>query len=97
MRFTRLATRGWKGLFKFTDGLAINFEQLPEGLIAITGENGSGKTSALEAAFAICAAVQDALCNHGGAIVWDSCNPYNRVWEMLNDSAKGAHVQVVGP
>lgn len=32
---------------------------------------------------AICAAVQDALRGHGDAIVWDSCNPYHRVWEML--------------
>jgi 2-furoyl-CoA dehydrogenase large subunit len=34
---------------------------------------------------AVCAAVQDALRGHGDAIVWDSCNPYHRVWEMLND------------
>ena len=32
---------------------------------------------------AICAAVQDALRGHGDAIVWDSHNPYRRVWEML--------------
>ena len=32
---------------------------------------------------AICSAVQDALRGHGDAIVWDSCNPYHRVWEML--------------
>jgi CO/xanthine dehydrogenase Mo-binding subunit len=32
---------------------------------------------------AICAAVQDALRGHGDAIVWDSHNPYHRVWEML--------------
>ncbi len=36
---------------------------------------------------AICAAVQDALRGHGDAVVWDSCNPYRRVWEMLNDPA----------
>jgi 2-furoyl-CoA dehydrogenase large subunit len=44
---------------------------------------------------AVCAAVQDALREHGGAIVWDSSNPYHRVWEMLNDPSKGARVQVV--
>jgi len=32
---------------------------------------------------AVCAAIQDALRSRGGAIVWDSCNPYHRVWEML--------------
>ncbi|MDE3025988.1 MAG: molybdopterin-dependent oxidoreductase, partial [Acidobacteriota bacterium] len=32
---------------------------------------------------AVCAAVQDALRGHGDAIVWDSHNPYRRVWEML--------------
>jgi 2-furoyl-CoA dehydrogenase large subunit len=44
---------------------------------------------------AICAAVQDALRAHGGAIVFDSSNPYHRVWELLNDPSKGARVQVV--
>jgi CO/xanthine dehydrogenase Mo-binding subunit len=45
---------------------------------------------------AVCAAVQDALRAHGGAKVWDSANPYHRVWEMLNkpDEA-GARVSVV--
>jgi CO/xanthine dehydrogenase Mo-binding subunit len=33
---------------------------------------------------AVCSALQDAL---GGAIVYDSCNPYWRVWEMLQDPA----------
>jgi 2-furoyl-CoA dehydrogenase large subunit len=32
---------------------------------------------------AVCAALQDALRGHGGAVVWDSANPYHRVWEML--------------
>ncbi len=45
---------------------------------------------------AVCAAVQDALRARGGAIVWDSCNPYNRVWEMLQDPAgAGGSVSVV--
>jgi 2-furoyl-CoA dehydrogenase large subunit len=30
---------------------------------------------------AVCAAIQDAT----GAIVYDSWNPYHRVWELLND------------
>jgi 2-furoyl-CoA dehydrogenase large subunit len=33
---------------------------------------------------AVCAAVQDALRGHGDALVWDSANPYHRVWEMLS-------------
>jgi len=37
---------------------------------------------------AVCAAVQDALRSAGGAIVYDSHNPYHRVWEMLRDPAK---------
>ena len=32
---------------------------------------------------AVCAAIQDALRGHGDAIVYDSWNPYQRVWEML--------------
>jgi hypothetical protein len=33
----------------------------------------------------ICAGIQDALRAAGGAIVYDSHNPYHRVWEMLQD------------
>jgi 2-furoyl-CoA dehydrogenase large subunit len=33
---------------------------------------------------AVCAAVQDAMRGHGDAIVYDSWNPYARVWELLN-------------
>jgi 2-furoyl-CoA dehydrogenase large subunit len=33
---------------------------------------------------AVCAALQDALRGNGDAIVYDSWNPYQRVWEMLN-------------
>jgi 2-furoyl-CoA dehydrogenase large subunit len=33
---------------------------------------------------AVCAALQDAL---GGVLVYDSCNPYWRVWETLQDPA----------
>jgi 2-furoyl-CoA dehydrogenase large subunit len=41
----------------------------------------------------VCAALQDAL---GGAIVYDSCNPYWRVWEMLQDpGATRERVEVV--
>jgi len=33
---------------------------------------------------AVCAALQNALGDRGeGPIVWRSCNPYNRVWDML--------------
>jgi 2-furoyl-CoA dehydrogenase large subunit len=32
---------------------------------------------------AVCAAVQDALRAHGGAIVADSANPYHKVWDKL--------------
>jgi 2-furoyl-CoA dehydrogenase large subunit len=45
---------------------------------------------------AVCAAVQDALRGHGDAIVWDSANPYHRVWEMLERPAEtGGRVSVV--
>ena len=40
--------------------------------------------------------VQDALRGNGGALVYDSCNPYHRVWEMLNDPSTGARVEVAG-
>jgi CO/xanthine dehydrogenase Mo-binding subunit len=41
----------------------------------------------------VCSALQDAL---GGAIVYDSCNPYWRVWEMLQDpDATRERVEVV--
>jgi hypothetical protein len=43
---------------------------------------------------AVCAAVQDALRAHGGAKVYDSCNPYHRVWEMLREPSTGAKVEV---
>jgi CO/xanthine dehydrogenase Mo-binding subunit len=34
---------------------------------------------------AVCAALQDALRPAGRPIVYDSSNPYHRVWEMLSD------------
>jgi CO/xanthine dehydrogenase Mo-binding subunit len=34
---------------------------------------------------AVCAAIQDALRPLGGPIVTDSCNPPNRVWELIRD------------
>ena len=45
---------------------------------------------------AVCAAIQDALRGHGDAIVYDSHNPYHRVWELLQhpESARGL-VEVV--
>jgi 2-furoyl-CoA dehydrogenase large subunit len=33
---------------------------------------------------AVCAAIQDALAEHGKPIVWDSHNPYHRVWELMS-------------
>ena len=45
---------------------------------------------------AVCAAIQDALRGHGDAIVWDSGNPYRRVWEMLQKPEETrARVEVV--
>jgi CO/xanthine dehydrogenase Mo-binding subunit len=42
---------------------------------------------------AVCSALQDAL---GGAIVYDSCNPYWRVWELLQEpEASRKRVEVV--
>jgi 2-furoyl-CoA dehydrogenase large subunit len=44
---------------------------------------------------AICAALQDALREAGAPVVYDSCNPYHRVWELLSDpAASRARVQV---
>jgi CO/xanthine dehydrogenase Mo-binding subunit len=43
------------------------------------GEGGGAGISA------VCAAIQDALREAGGAIVYDSCNPYWRVWELLRE------------
>lgn len=42
------------------------------------GEGGGG------AIHAVCAAIQDALRPAGGPIVYDSHNPYHRVWELLS-------------
>ena len=36
---------------------------------------------------AVCAALQDALKNAGGAIIHDSHNPYHRVFSILQDPA----------
>jgi 2-furoyl-CoA dehydrogenase large subunit len=43
---------------------------------------------------AVCAAIQDALRGHGDAMVWDSHNPYRRVWELLAHPDRGARVTV---
>ena len=44
----------------------------------------------------MCAAIQDALRGNGDAIVWDSSNPYRRVWEMLSSpDTAGGRVSVV--
>jgi len=43
----------------------------------------------------ICSAIQDALRPAGRPIVYDSCNPYHRVWEMLRDpESTRANVEV---
>jgi hypothetical protein len=46
------------------------------------GEGGGAGLSA------VCSALQNALRSAGGAIVYDSCNPYWRVWELMSDPAK---------
>jgi 2-furoyl-CoA dehydrogenase large subunit len=53
------------------------------------GEGGGGGIHA------ICAAIQDALRPAGRPIVYDSCNPYQRVWELLRDpESTRANVEV---
>jgi 2-furoyl-CoA dehydrogenase large subunit len=43
----------------------------------------------------ICSAIQDALRPAGRPIVYDSCNPYHRIWEMLQDpESTRANVEV---
>jgi 2-furoyl-CoA dehydrogenase large subunit len=55
------------------------------------GEGGGAGLSA------VCSALQDALKSRGGAIVWDSCNPPHRVWEMLQSPEQSrANVRVEG-
>ena len=46
---------------------------------------------------AVCAALQDALRPAGAPIVYDSCNPPHRVWELLQRSRREprARVEVV--
>ena len=44
---------------------------------------------------AVCAAIQDALKERGRPVVYDSFNPYHRVWELLSDpEASRARVRV---
>jgi len=44
----------------------------------------------------ICSAIQDALRPVGRPIVYDSCNPYHRIWEMIRDpESTRANVEVV--
>lgn len=49
----RLETLALKGVGPFTDEVRLDLRALPPGLIAITGENGAGKTMLLEAAIGI--------------------------------------------
>jgi CO/xanthine dehydrogenase Mo-binding subunit len=46
---------------------------------------------------AVCAALQDALRSRGKPIVYDSCNPYHRVWEMLRDPEATRRLVTVEP
>jgi hypothetical protein len=44
---------------------------------------------------AVCAALQDALRPLGKPVVYDSCNPYHRVWELIrHPESSRARVQV---
>ena len=45
---------------------------------------------------AVCAALQDALKGRGKPVVYDSFNPYHRVWELLQKPEESrARVEVV--
>jgi 2-furoyl-CoA dehydrogenase large subunit len=46
---------------------------------------------------AVCAALQDALRGRGNPIVYDSSNPYHRVWELLSDPASSRRRVSVEP
>jgi CO/xanthine dehydrogenase Mo-binding subunit len=46
---------------------------------------------------AICAALQDALRPVGAPVVYDSCNPPNRVWELIQDPAASRQRVEVAP
>ena len=52
MKLERLSARGLKGLFHYPSGITIDAATLPEGLIALVGPNGMGKTSVIESFFA---------------------------------------------
>lgn len=52
MRLRRLQLRGLKGLSTFTRPIDLDLAALPDGLIAVTGANGAGKSTFLEAPFA---------------------------------------------
>jgi CO/xanthine dehydrogenase Mo-binding subunit len=46
---------------------------------------------------AVCAAIQDALRPVGRPIVYDSCNPHHRVWELMTEPERARSlVEVVG-
>ena len=46
---------------------------------------------------AVCSALQDALQAKDGPIVYDSCNPYFRVWELLTKPEGSRALVEVGP
>lgn len=62
----KLTTLSIAGVLAFPDRVDVDFSALPEGLIAIQGPNGSGKTSLLESAFA---AVWRSFPSRSGSLV----------------------------
>lgn len=59
-----------KNITCFSD-LEYNFSDLPDGLIAISGNNGSGKTTLLEA---VCQILVDDIPSREGMSLYDICN-----------------------
>jgi hypothetical protein len=53
------------------------------------GEGGGAGISA------VCAALQDALAAAGAPIVYDSSNPYKRVWELLRNPGESRELVTV--
>ena len=59
-------------------------------------DEGHGRGRRRQRSTPICSALQDALRSAGAPIVYDSCNPPHRVWELLRDpAASRERVQVV--
>ena len=74
--------------------LRTGFLESPSPFTAL-GTKGMGEGGGA-AIHAVCAALQDALRGVGRPVVYDSCNPYHRVWELISDPASSrARVEVV--